>query len=266
MTEPRGGLRLGRMRQLGLLLSIIRRKRITSTSDKAKLLAANGATEWTTVVAEVQTGGRGRAGKKWESRKGGLWFSVILRPRIPPSKVSLLQFLTSNATRRALKEKTGVRAWTKWPNDLVLETGKLAGLLVESKSKGDSVSFVVVGIGLNVNQGRGELPAGATSVYMTSHQKHNPEELMNGIIENMQSDYGNLSTPEKILEEWWGNCIHRLGQVEVQTPSGTVRGVSTGVDLDGSLVIQTGEGRERVVEGALRVLNGSLDSQSRARK
>src|SRR5713101_6500984 len=153
-------------------MSIIRYKRITSTSDKAKILASTGAPEWTVVVAEVQTRGRGRAGKKWESPKGGLWFTVILHPKITADKVSLLQFLASNATRRALKEKTKVKAWTKWPNDLVLDTGKLAGILVESKSKGDNPSFAVVGIGLNVNQGRDELPDGATSVYVTSHQKH----------------------------------------------------------------------------------------------
>ncbi len=135
-------------------MSIIRYKRVTSTSDKAKLLAANGAPEWTVVVAEVQTSGRGRAGKRWESRKGGLWFSVILRPRLSVGSISLLQFLASNATMRALTGKPGLRVWTKWPNDLIVETGKLAGILVDSRSKGDSVSFAVVGIGLNVNQGK----------------------------------------------------------------------------------------------------------------
>jgi BirA family transcriptional regulator, biotin operon repressor / biotin---[acetyl-CoA-carboxylase] ligase len=244
-------------------MSIVRFKRITSTSDKAKLLASSGAAEWTTVVAEVQTGGRGRAGKKWESRKGGLWFSVILRPRIPPGKVSLLQFLASNATRRALSEETGVRACTKWPNDLVVRTGKLAGILVESQSKGDSVSFVVVGIGINVNQESGELPAGATSVYAANHHKSSLEALMNGIIENMKLEFRELDNPGKILDEWWTSCIHRPVQVQVQTISRTVKGVSTGIDLDGSLLVQTAEGLERVVDGTLR-LNGSADNDERA--
>ena len=247
-------------------MSIIRYKRVTSTSDKAKLLASSGAAEWTTVVAEVQTGGRGRAGKKWESRKGGLWFSVILRPRILPGKASLLQFLASNATRRALSEKTGVRAWTKWPNDLVVKSGKLAGILVESQSKGESISFVVVGVGINVNQESDELPAGATSVYVTNRHKSSLEGLMDRIIENMKSDWGDLDNPGKILDEWWTSCIHRLIQVEVQTIGRTVKGVSTGVDLDGSLLVQTAEGLERVVEGTLRALSGSADDHVRAGK
>ncbi len=247
-------------------MSIVRYKRITSTSDKAKLLASSGAAEWTVVVAEVQTGGRGRAGKKWESRKGGLWFSVILRPKIPPGNVLQLQFLASNATRRALSEKTGVRAWTKWPNDLVLETGKLAGILVESQSKGDSLSFVVVGIGVNVNQGSDELPPGATSVYVTSRHKSRLEGLMDSIIQKMKSTYGDLDSPGRILDEWWTNCMHRPRQVEVDTPSGTVKGVSTGIEQDGSLLVWTGEGLERVVEGTLRVLNGNTDDYGRAEK
>ena len=235
-------------------MSVIRYKRIKSTSDTAKLLASRGATDWTVVVSEAQTGGRGRTGKRWESRKGGLWFSVILHPRIPPGKVPLLQFVTSNAIRRAIVEKAGVRIWTKWPNDLVTETGKLAGILVESNVKADNVSFAVVGIGINVNQGKDELLPGATSVHTISHHKHSLEGLMNRIVENMKSRYDELDNPAVLLKEWWTGCIHRSKQVEVQTGNGIVKGVSTGVDLDGSLLVQTEKGAERVVEGTLRVL------------
>ena len=235
-------------------MSVIRYKRIKSTSDTAKLLASRGATEWTLVVSDVQTGGRGRAGRRWESRKGGLWFSVILHPKIPPDKVSLIQFLASNATRRAIIKNTGLQVWAKWPNDLVLETGKLAGILVESNVKNDNVSFVVIGIGINVNQREDELPPRATSVYTTTHRKHSIEGLMNQIVENMKSDYDELDSPAKLLREWWTGCIHRSKQVEVQTGSRIVKGVNTGVDLDGSLIIQTGKGAERVIEGTLRVV------------
>ena len=235
-------------------MSIVRYTRTTSTSDKAKLLANRGSAEWTVVVAKVQTEGRGHAGKSWSSPKGGLWFSVVLRPKIPVSRISLLQFLASNAVRRALIEETGLRAKTKWPNDLVLERGKLAGVLLESKVMGESVSFVVVGIGLNVNQGTSELPPGATSVYTISRHKHSLEGLMNRILENMKSDYDELDSPAKLLKEWWTGCIHRSKQVEVQTGSRIVKGVNTGVDLDGSLIIQTEKEAERVIEGTLRVV------------
>src|SRR5262249_7315039 len=131
---------------------VVRYRRVASTNDKARILAENGAREWTVVVSEVQTHGRGRFGKKWQSHKGGLWFSIVLYPKIPPSRIGTLQFFTSNAIRKTLVEKTGLEVQTKWPNDLVLGSNKITGILIESKSKGNDVLFAVVGIGLNVNQ------------------------------------------------------------------------------------------------------------------
>src|SRR5260370_39784884 len=89
---------------------LIRYRRVTSTNDTAKVLADRGAREWTVVVAEVQTRGRGRSGRKWQSHKGGLWFSVILRPKISRGSVAMLQFFASNATRKAIMEETGIEA------------------------------------------------------------------------------------------------------------------------------------------------------------
>ncbi len=237
-------------------MSIIRYKRILSTNAKAKALAEDSAPEWTVVVSDIQTHGKGRMGRKWESHKGGLWFSVILRPGILARSVPMLQFLASNATRRAVHERAGVQAWTKWPNDLVLDSGKLAGILVESKSEGDMVCFAVVGIGLNVNQRMGELPAGATSLYEVSRRKHRLNDLMEEIVQNMKKEYRRLKNPVEIFDEWWRNCVHRSRQVQVKTRSGVVKGMSSGIDLDGSLLVETGEpALEKLVEGTLRVLN-----------
>jgi len=229
--------------------------RITSTNDEAKLLADNGAAEWTIVVAEVQTGGRGRAGKKWQSHKGGLWFSVILRPMISPGTVAMLQFFASNATRKAIMDGTGLETKTKWPNDIIFETRKIAGILVESKSQGSQVSFIIVGIGLNVNQSQSTLPEDATSIYATSREKHNVEQLMNRIVENMQRDYAILGTPDRILNEWWTDCVHRSKNVEIQKGGQTISGISTGIDTDGSLLLEKNARTEHIMEGTLRVLN-----------
>jgi len=237
-------------------LIAVRYKRIPSTNVKAKALASNDALEWTVLVSDVQTRGRGREGRRWESHKGGLWFSVILRPKLPAGKVSLLQFLASNATRRAVVEETGVRAWMKWPNDLVLESGKLAGTLVESKSVGDKVSFVVVGIGLNVNQTKRQLPTAATSIYVSSGREHRLDDLLKSIVDNMRSQYQSLSDSGKILDEWWRNCIHRSRLVQVETPRGVVKGVNIGINPEGSLLIETSKlVVETVVEGRLRILS-----------
>ncbi len=234
---------------------IIRYKRVASTNDTAKMLANRGAREWTVVVAEVQTRGRGRSGRKWQSHKGGLWFSVILRPKISPGSVAMLQFFASNSTRKAIMEETGIEAGTKWPNDIIFEKRKMAGLLVESKSEGNQVSFVIVGIGLNVNQSQSTLPEGATSVYEAGREKYNVEQLMNRIVENMQHDYSILETPDKILSEWWTNCIHRSKNVEIQTVGETKSGISNGIDADGSLLLEKNARTEHIMEGTLRVLN-----------
>ncbi len=231
----------------------IRYKRVTSTNDKARVLAEGGAREWTVVVSEVQTQGRGRSGKKWQSRKGGLWFSVILRPRISPGNVSMLQFFASNATRKAIVEETGLETETKWPNDVIFETRKIAGILVESKSQGTQLSFIIVGIGLNVNQRKSTLPVGATSIYATSRERHNVELLMTRIVETMKSDYALLETPDEILNQWWTACIHRSKIVEIQTTSGFRNGISKGIDTDGSLLIEQNGRTEHIMEGTLTV-------------
>jgi len=242
-------------------MSIIRYKRLASTNDKARILAEQGAREWTTVVAEVQTRGRGRSGKKWQSRKGGLWFSVILYPKIQPGKIGILQFLTSNAVTKTVREKTVLRVETKWPNDVVFGPDKIAGILIESKSKGNDVLFAIVGIGLNVNQSLSALPTGATSLHEACHEKYNLEQLMNGIIENMKMDFAGLNSPDEILSRWWANCTHRSKMVSIETADGTTKAISMGVEADGSLLVERNGRRERIIEGTLRI----LDKQRRAR-
>src|SRR5712664_3793232 len=132
----------------GCGLKILRYRRISSTNFKAKTLAEKGAGEWTVVVSEVQTQGRGRSGRSWKSPTGGLWFSLIVRPRIPVDRISLLQFLFANALRKRIEEAYGVQSEVKWPNDLVVDWKKLAGILVETKISGPELVYAIVGIGL----------------------------------------------------------------------------------------------------------------------
>ena len=143
-------------------MKIIRYKRISSTNTTAKTLAEKRAAEWTVVTAEVQTQGRGRSGRSWKSPKGGLWFSPIIRPKIPIDRIPLLQFWVANALRKGIEEVYGVQSEVKWPNDLVVNWKKLAGILIETKISGPELIYAVVGVGLNVNLTAEELPAGAT--------------------------------------------------------------------------------------------------------
>jgi BirA family transcriptional regulator, biotin operon repressor / biotin---[acetyl-CoA-carboxylase] ligase len=208
------------------------------------------------VVADVQTKGRGRGRKKWESPKGGLWFSIILRPKVWTPRLSLLQFLAAVATRQALGQETGLGVKLKWPNDLVIGNSKLGGILIESKTQGDRVRFAILGIGLNINQEKTQLPPGAISLRLLSGRKHDLRLILRTILDQIKSTYNDLDNPSKIMEDWWHNCIHRPLRVQVTISKGTVTGISRGVDDDGSLLIETDDHRIRKVnEGSLRILN-----------
>src|SRR2546428_185350 len=237
-------------------LKILRYKRLKSTNTTACRLAQQSASEWTVVVADVQTGGRGRGQKKWESPKGGLWFSINLRPKLPSPRLPLLQFLAAVATQQALEKETGLSVRLKWPNDLVLASAKLGGILVESKTIGESVAFAILGIGLNINQGKAQLPPRAISLRLVSGKQRDPRLLLRAILDQIRSSYDELENPSNIMEDWWRNCVHRPTRVQVTLPKDTVTGISRAINEDGSLVIETDDRKIRKVsEGSLRLLN-----------
>src|SRR2546428_2384638 len=166
----------------GCGLKIIRYKRISSTNTKAKTLAEKRAAEWTVVVSEVQTHGRGRSERTWKSPKGGLWFSLIVRPKIPIDRIPLLQFWVANAFREGIEEVYGVQSEVKWPNDLVVDWKKLAGILIETKISGPSLVYAIVGIGLNVNLTAEQLPTGATSIFLAKKKRFSLAKTLSSIL------------------------------------------------------------------------------------
>ena len=130
-----------------------------STMDLAKDLARKGCPAFTTVVAGRQTQGRGRLRRVWSSEEGGLYFTVVLRPRIPVRWSSRVNFLASLTLASILRQGYGVDAGLKWPNDILVGGRKLCGLLSEMESEGEQVNFINVGIGLNVNNDPPEVRA-----------------------------------------------------------------------------------------------------------
>ena len=251
-------LQRGSTNRQAVSLKILRYDRLESTNSTAYRLGEGGADEWTVVVARSQTKGRGRVGKKWMSPKGGLWFSIILRPSIPSVRVPMLQFFAANATRQAIEKQTGLRPRVKWPNDLVLESGKLGGILVESKTQGEKVRFAVVGIGLNINQPKSKLPEGATSTLLNMGKRIETLRLLRSIVHGFESTYDRLSNPSKIAEEWWRNCIHRPLKVKVSLSNGSIVGITRSMDSEGNLIVETDDHRIHTVnDGTLRLLAAS---------
>jgi BirA family biotin operon repressor/biotin-[acetyl-CoA-carboxylase] ligase len=167
-----------------------------------------------------------------------------------------LQFLAAVATRQALEEETGLDVKLKWPNDLVLGNSKLGGILTESKTQGDRVSFAILGIGLNINQVKDQIPKGAISVRLASGKKHDLRAILRAILDQIKSWYTGWDNPSRIMEQWWRNCAHQRLRVQVTlSRKDTLTGVSRGIDDDGSLLIETDDHRiQRVSDGSLTLL------------
>jgi len=124
---------------------------VTSTNDIAKELATEGAKEGTVVIAETQSRGRGRQGKKWISPEGGMWFSIILRPKIDPGDALKLTIMAATVVARVISDMFKLEAEIKRPNDIMIDGRKVCGILTEMSTKCGMVDFVVIGVGINVN-------------------------------------------------------------------------------------------------------------------
>ena len=125
----------------------------TSTNDAAFELAEKGAEEGLVVFAEEQTGGRGQRGRRWESARGkGLWFSILLQPKLAPAEACRLTDWAARAVADVINDRFVLGAAVKPPNDVYIEQGKVAGVLVELKARPGQAHFAIAGIGINVSQ------------------------------------------------------------------------------------------------------------------
>lgn len=240
-------------------MDIIRLDTVDSTNTYAKELARQGATHGTVVLADCQTGGRGRMGRQFSSSKGlGIYCSVILRPDAEPSKLLHLTPMMAEAARRAVMEATGLSPQIKWVNDLVINGRKLCGILTEMSLNGTKTDYVIVGVGINCNQKKEDFPAElqemATSLSMELGKEINRETVTESLLKQMEKASAELLTPEMWMDAYRQNCI-TLGK-EVQVISGgTVRqGFAEDMDDTGALVIHFADGhREAVDSGEVSV-------------
>jgi BirA family biotin operon repressor/biotin-[acetyl-CoA-carboxylase] ligase len=228
-----------------------------STSDRVKALARAGAPEWTTVLAERQSGGRGREGRAWASPPGGLYLSVLLRPRF--ERVGLLPLAAGVAVAEAA-EGLGVRVELKWPNDVLASGRKLAGILAEAASGSGGVEWVVLGVGLNVALDAAALPPGlagaATSLRAEGVADPSVADVAASVLERLGVWYDALgSGPARVVSAWRSRSVAWWGgQVEVRTGDGGLEGRLVEVDDDGALVVEVGGRRRRLLSGEVRRL------------
>jgi len=230
---------------------------LASTNDLAKELAARGAPEGTVVVAETQTGGRGRLGREWNSPPGvGLYISLVLRPMLPPVELPQITLTTAVAVVRAVRRVAGVAPGIKWPNDLLLNGKKLGGILTEMETESDRIRHVVVGLGLNVNNPGFpvELVATATSLTLAAGGAFSRVNLLKAWLEEFEELYGrflNQGFPE-ILEEWKRFTVTLGRMVTVRQGPREISGLALDVAPDGALLLRTAAGEiVRVTSGEI---------------
>ncbi|HEY6873187.1 MAG TPA: biotin--[acetyl-CoA-carboxylase] ligase [Geobacteraceae bacterium] len=233
-----------------------------STNEVAFRLAEEGAEEGTVVVAEAQRRGKGRLGRQWVSPAGvNLYCSVILRPPVLPVRAPQLTFLSAVAVARAVAATTTLHPFIKWPNDLLINGGKVAGLLNEMSAETEKVNFLVLGIGVNINMRRGQFPADlrhpATSLCLEEGAEVSRLAFVRALLEALDALYADylLHGYEPVRREWLAlsNVLGRRVRVAFQE-SETV-GVAEGIDEDGALLLQLADGRvERVLAGDVTII------------
>lgn len=217
-----------------------------STMDVARAMAREGCPAFTAVVAGRQTQGRGRMRRKWFSRKGGLYFTVVLRPHVPVPWSSRVNFLASLTLARILRERYAVDAGVKWPNDILVGGAKLCGLLSEMETEGEEVAFVNVGVGLNVNNDPPEVVPPAVSLRRLLGRVVPRREVLEAFLEAMEARVATENW-EGVIAEWKSFSITIDRPVRIETARETIEGRAVGVDENGALLVATAGGQVRTV-------------------
>jgi BirA family biotin operon repressor/biotin-[acetyl-CoA-carboxylase] ligase len=236
----------------------------TSTNDVADKLGRDGVPEGIVVFAESQTRGRGRLGRSWFSPPGkGLWFSVVLRPEMRPQAATQMTVAAAISTVRAIARHADISVEIKWPNDVLVSGKKLAGILTEMSAELDRIKYMVLGLGVDVNLSRDELPmdirSAATSLRIETGKLWRRADLAAAILAELDHDYDRIRAgrfPE-IAEEWERRCSTLGRQVAIRIGERVVEGRAESLDDDGALLLRTEYGHlERIVGGDLSVVKG----------
>jgi BirA family biotin operon repressor/biotin-[acetyl-CoA-carboxylase] ligase len=238
---------------------IIHSEKLASTSTLAKEIAPQQQ-EGTLVIAEEQTGGRGRLGRKWYSpRGGGIWASLILKPRIRPEKAYQLTQVAAVAVVKAIKETTGILAGIKWPNDIIINGKKVCGILTEMNAEADAVNHIILSIGLNVKPGEGDMPLDLkdkmTFLDVERGFGVSRKGLLAVLLGELEKAYHAFL--DKGFETVAADCRRfsvLLGrEVRVEQMDRIFQGRAVEITGDGALLVETAEEKMEVISGDVSV-------------
>ena len=233
--------------------------RIGSTNTAAMDAAAEGSPEGSVFLAEEQTAGRGRGANSWQSpRSTGVYCSVILRPALPPSDVLVLSLAAGLAVKAAIGQiNAQVELDLKWPNDVLIKGKKVSGILTEMNAEATRVRYIVVGIGINVNQAGFPEDLPATSLRIASGKEWSRVELVGALLKSLDREYRqllvDLDTKAAILERFAENSSWVFGkQVRIEENGLAFEGITDGLDARGFLRVRTLFGVQTVLSGTVR--------------
>ncbi len=237
---------------------------VKSTNDIASQLAAGGADEGVVVTSEKQTLGRGRLGRSWHSpEKVGAYLSIVLRPKIPPDSAPGLSIMTALAAAETFEKYCPDKVKIKWPNDILLGNRKIAGVLTELFTKNNKIDYVVVGIGINVNQKAQDFPQSlrkiATSLRQVSGKKINRAELTAEFLKHFEKEY------KSYLKSQLAGSLKRIRSyssllnktLTLKSGADKITGRAVDIDKTGALIIETRGKKVTVSGGEVTVVKGS---------
>jgi BirA family biotin operon repressor/biotin-[acetyl-CoA-carboxylase] ligase len=244
---------------------IIHFEEVDSTNNYAKKIANEGCQHGTIVVAEKQTMGRGRVGREWKSYTSeGLWFTIVLRPDLEPENVQIVTLAASVAVVEGILETQGIVCGIKWPNDIILDNCKLGGILTELSAEPGHVNYVVVGIGININQDSStfddEIKNKATSLRIHTGKPVSRVKLLEGILTRFESIYSIMlqGNSEEIIDKWSKYSVTLGKEVRIIVKNVEYNGLAESIASDGKLVVNCNDGVVREISAGEIQVRGLL--------
>lgn len=220
--------------------------KVSSTMDVAGNLAREGCTDFTVVIAGEQTKGRGRLKRSWLSASGGLYFTMVLRPHIPPFLSTRVNFAASVILAQTLRRLFAIQAMVKWPNDILVDDKKIAGMLSEMEAEADRVAFINIGLGINVNNAPPPVEPPASSLKQILGRTISRRSLLSAYLDEFEN-YMNQGNLNDVVSLWKQYTVTLNRHVRIVTTQKVFEGLAVDVDENGALLLKLADGSVQTI-------------------
>ncbi|MEC3885878.1 biotin--[acetyl-CoA-carboxylase] ligase [Halobacillus litoralis] len=230
---------------------------VESTQEIVHQLAKQGKPHGTVVIADEQVKGKGRMSRNWDSPKGkGIWMSILLRPNLPPVQAPQITLLAATVLARMIAERSSLVPQIKWPNDLLINHKKVSGILTEMQAEQDTIQYIVLGMGMNVNQEDREIPSDiqykASSLKIESSEHWNIQQTVQHILRLFEETYERFESHGfASIKKDWEHFGYKIGEeVTISTMRKTWQATLIGIEPDGALRARSIDGEEEKLYSA----------------